>query len=68
MPGGGQVMVEAREGRLHLRPSDAAIRRAQALVAAMVPPGPSLADELIAERRAEATRDLAEEVAPHRNG
>ncbi|MGK7868561.1 AbrB/MazE/SpoVT family DNA-binding domain-containing protein [Falsiroseomonas sp. E2-1-a20] len=66
--GGGEVTIEAREGRLHLRPSDAAIRRAQALVAAMVPPGHSLADELIAERRAEAARDLAEEAAPHQNG
>jgi hypothetical protein len=36
---------------------DAALRHAQALMRPFHQPGPSLADELIAERRAEAARD-----------
>jgi AbrB family looped-hinge helix DNA binding protein len=66
--GGGEVLVEARDGRLHIRPRDAAIRDAQAMVAAMVPAGLSLAEELIAERRAEAARDVAEGVGPRPHG
>ncbi|MGX9965801.1 AbrB/MazE/SpoVT family DNA-binding domain-containing protein [Roseomonas sp. F4] len=66
--GGGEVLVEARDGRLHIRPRDAAIRDAQAMVAAMVPAGLSLAEELIAERRAEAARDVAEGLEPRPHG
>lgn len=49
------VGVEGREVRLVPRAN--AVRRAQDLVRCYVAPGRRLADELIAERRAEAARE-----------
>ena len=54
-----QVRIEGDEVRILSRA--AAIRRAQDLVAKYVPPGVSLVDELIAERRREAAREEAGE-------
>ncbi|MBS1813413.1 MAG: DUF1778 domain-containing protein [Acidobacteria bacterium] len=52
-----------REAQAHTLPRqrtreevDAAITRAQAMMKKLVPPGRSLVDEVIAERRAEAVR------------
>jgi hypothetical protein len=39
----------------------ASVRRAQAIVRRFIPPGVSLVDELIAERRAEAKREDGDE-------
>jgi hypothetical protein len=51
---------------LRVRSLDAAIRRAQGLVAEYAPKGVSLADELIRERREEAARELQEHEEPQR--
>jgi AbrB family looped-hinge helix DNA binding protein len=55
---GDDVVIELKEGELHLRSLNAAIRRVQDMVRRYVPEGVSLADELIRERRAEAARDV----------
>ena len=55
--GGGPILMLYEDGGLRLVGRDAAMRRAQDLVARYVPAGTSLADELIAERRAEAARE-----------
>ena len=51
---GDSLTVEFDEHELRLFTFQQGIRRAQAIVAKYVPPGVSLADELIADRRAEA--------------
>ena len=57
----GDAVVLAVEGdELRLYGQDAAIRRAQRLVAQYVPADVSLADELIAERRREAARESSD--------
>jgi AbrB family looped-hinge helix DNA binding protein len=54
----GDKLVLHLEGReLTIYTLDEAIKRAQAMVRRYVPEGHSLADELIAERRAEAARE-----------
>ena len=54
----GGVVIARREGdRLVLIDGRAASRRAVERLRTLLPPGPSMADELIAERRAEAARD-----------
>ena len=56
--GEGEVLVgEVRDGELLLMTRRTAVRKAQELVRKHVPTGVSLADELIAERRAEAARE-----------
>lgn len=55
---GGELIMEMQHHELRASTRAAAIRHAQEMVAAMVPPGVSLAEELIAERRAEAKRAL----------
>ena len=50
----GKVTARVVDGELRVISPKVAIRRAQALVRAAVPEGVSMADELIAERRAEA--------------
>jgi AbrB family looped-hinge helix DNA binding protein len=50
---GDTVTLSVEDGELRLITLDEAIRRAQALVAELVPPGVSLVDELLADRRAE---------------
>jgi AbrB family looped-hinge helix DNA binding protein len=54
---GDQVVLQIVDGEIRLTPLDEAIRRAQALIRKHVPADVSLVDELIAERRAEATRE-----------
>ena len=54
---GDPVMVQLDDGELRILTRAQAIRRAQEIVAKYVPPGRSLVDELIAERRAEAARE-----------
>jgi hypothetical protein len=55
---GGVIIAEAREDGLFLMSSDASMRRVQAMVAEFIPPGgPSIVDELIADRRREAAAE-----------
>lgn len=54
---GESVMVQLHEGELRIMSQLEGIRRAREIVARYVPPDRSLADELIAERRAEAARE-----------
>ena len=58
---GDDVVIELADGELRLRSLREAVRRAQEIVRKHVPEGVSLADELIAERRAEAAREAGEE-------
>jgi hypothetical protein len=58
--------LDVDAGELRVRSFDAAIRRAQELVAEYVPAGVSLADELIRDRREEAARELREGEVPKR--
>ncbi len=54
---GDEVRLTVENGELRVIGRKAAIEQAQALVRKFVPEGTSLADELIAERRAEAARE-----------
>jgi antitoxin PrlF len=54
---GDEVVVRLEDGEVRLIKYADSVRRAQALVRQFVEPGRSLADELIAERRAEAERE-----------
>lgn len=57
---GEMVLFELRDGEAVITTRLARIRRAQEMFRRFVPPGsPSLADELIAERRAEAAQEEA---------
>ncbi len=54
---GDAVLFELRDGEVIITTRAARLKRAQALFQQFVPPGsPSIADELIAERRAAAER------------
>ncbi|MCX8017858.1 MAG: AbrB/MazE/SpoVT family DNA-binding domain-containing protein, partial [Rhodocyclaceae bacterium] len=58
---GDPVLFELRDGEAVITTKRARIRRAQEMFRRYVPAGsPSLADELIAERRAEAAREEEE--------
>lgn len=57
LEGGGQVLLLLEDGELRIVGRDAAVRRAQELVARYVPRGTRLSDELIAGRRAEAAHE-----------
>lgn len=54
---GDTVTMEVVGGRLHVRPYRDVIAEIQARLRKHLPPGVSLVDELIAERRAEAERE-----------
>lgn len=54
---GDTVLVELAEDGLRVRSLSGAVARAQAIVRQFSPPGVSLADDLIAERRTEAARE-----------
>lgn len=54
---GDTVVVELADDGLHVRSLSASVRLAQSIVREFVPEDVSLADELIAERRAEAGRE-----------
>ncbi len=56
---GDTVLWELRDGKAQLTTRMAQLQEAQAMVRRFVPAGVSLADELIAERRAENARDEA---------
>jgi bifunctional DNA-binding transcriptional regulator/antitoxin component of YhaV-PrlF toxin-antitoxin module len=53
-PGDTVVLALNETGELRVRPRQGAIARARAILAAHLRGQPSMADELIAERRAEA--------------
>ena len=55
--GGGLLVIREDEGRLVLESVDSAVRRAQALVRRYAPAAQGIADELLAERRAETARE-----------
>lgn len=58
---GDDLVMEVKDGELHARSLQAAIRRAQKMVREYIPDDDrSLVDELIAERRAEAVREANE--------
>ncbi|MCW3837089.1 AbrB/MazE/SpoVT family DNA-binding domain-containing protein [Sphingomonas canadensis] len=54
---GDTVIMEVKDGELHVRPYREVLRRVQDRLRRYVPEGVSLSDELIAERRAEAERE-----------
>ncbi len=54
---GDEIMMSLREGEIRIFTRDQAIKNIQAMVRRYVPEGVSLADELIADRRAEAARE-----------
>ncbi len=55
---GSEVIVRFEGGEVRVTTREEAIRKAQDLVCRLVPKNVSLVDELIAERRAEAKREL----------
>ena len=57
IPDGGRVVARLVDGTVVLEPISIAIKRAQDYVRQFVPEGVSLADELIAERRAAADHE-----------
>ncbi len=54
---GDEVILRLEDGEMRVLSPRQAIRRAQQLVRRFVPEGRSLSDELIAERRAEASNE-----------
>jgi AbrB family looped-hinge helix DNA binding protein len=58
MKPGDKLMMRLEGNELRVYTQREGIRRAQELVRKYIPEGVSLADELIAERRAEAAREL----------
>ncbi|MFN0103784.1 MAG: AbrB/MazE/SpoVT family DNA-binding domain-containing protein [Bryobacteraceae bacterium] len=57
LPGEEMIVVSEGPGEIRVMTRKAALRRAQKRVAALVPPGVSLVDELLEDRR----REVAEE-------
>jgi len=51
---GGKLVARLVDGAVVLEPVDAAVRRAQAMVARHIPHGTNLSDELIRERHTQA--------------
>jgi hypothetical protein len=58
---GHRVFVEVKDDRLTMMSAKAALQEAQAIVRKYIPAGVSLSDELIADRRAEAAREAADD-------
>jgi bifunctional DNA-binding transcriptional regulator/antitoxin component of YhaV-PrlF toxin-antitoxin module len=54
---GGTLIVDVSEGRVQLHSLETSLAEFRAALAKKVPPGVSIVDELIAERRAEAERE-----------
>ncbi len=54
---GDRLLARVEDGQIVLETREAIMARIKARFAAAVPPGVSLVDELIAERRAEARRE-----------
>lgn len=61
---GDEVFVRIDQDRVVITPAANAVAAFQAAVAEYFPCDRSLADELVAERRAEAAREQATEIAP----
>ncbi|HXW27240.1 MAG TPA: AbrB/MazE/SpoVT family DNA-binding domain-containing protein [Xanthobacteraceae bacterium] len=61
MKEGDKVLVRLEGNELRIYTYREAMRRAQELVRSFVPAGVSLVDELIADRRAEAAREMGDE-------
>jgi bifunctional DNA-binding transcriptional regulator/antitoxin component of YhaV-PrlF toxin-antitoxin module len=55
--GGERLIARVHDGQLVIETLAAAVKRAQDVLAPFLAGGPSVVDELIAERRAEAERD-----------
>jgi AbrB family looped-hinge helix DNA binding protein len=55
--GGERLIVRVVDGALVMETVDAAVKRAQAILAPYIDGAPSLSEELIAERHAEAERE-----------
>jgi bifunctional DNA-binding transcriptional regulator/antitoxin component of YhaV-PrlF toxin-antitoxin module len=55
--GGERLVARVRDGQLIIETLASAVQRAQALLAPFIADEPSVVDELLAERRAEAARD-----------
>jgi AbrB family looped-hinge helix DNA binding protein len=60
---GGTLVLRVEDGELRAQTRMAALRRIQAEMAQLVPPGVSAVDELLASRRAEAARELGAQQA-----
>ena len=54
---GDQVVMQVVDGALHIRPRRDVLTRIQNMLRPYMPADGSVADELIADRRAEAARD-----------
>ena len=63
IPDGGELRLRVEDGELRGMGRLAALRRTQRELRGSVPPGESVVDELIADRRAEAAREEAEQRA-----
>lgn len=63
IPEGGELELTIKDGELRGISRLTAVRQLQAMLRGLVPPGVSMVDELIAERRAEAAREEAEAEA-----
>jgi AbrB family looped-hinge helix DNA binding protein len=61
MKEGDKVLVRLEGNELRIYTYEEAVRRAQEIVRSFVTPGISLVDELIADRRAEAAREMGDE-------
>jgi hypothetical protein len=57
---GDAVVMEVEDGVLRIEPHRARIRRIQESLGRLIPPGRCLSDELIADRREEARREMEE--------
>ena len=57
---GDVVIMEVKDGVLSIESHRARIRRIQESLGRMIPPGRCLSDELIADRREEARREMEE--------
>lgn len=54
---GDTVVVDVAGGKVELHTFDTTLAEFRALLASKIPPGVSIVDELLAERRAEAERE-----------
>lgn len=65
---GDRLVARFADGELKLMTKQLALQRAQEVVRKFVPPGVSLADELIADRRREAAEEMTGERKMRKNG
>jgi len=54
---GSTVLLSLQDGEVRIRSREQALKRIQDYICSLVPPGVSLVDELIKERREEAKRE-----------